>query len=239
MRNVRTMKAIKLISTILILILMMSMCSIRRAPRFIKDAFTFCFTGKSTGIDSLLNIEGYFEQMSLIRRSPTVGGFRANPEIYYLDTIFSRFMFFDNGLFATIPLPRGERDMSSFLKNIAKNSETERARFFYETGWGSWGSYVIRGDTIKVQSVGRARSLNDGWTLRETWFKIIDRNTIIAINAMNPAIDFPQPSNPQAEFPAVFVPIPVKPTPKHSWILRKRWFWCSEQEWRDFMERGK
>ena len=215
-------------------------------PKSIKNSFTYCYEGKYTGIDTLINIDGYYREMSLYKRSPTVGGFLKDTSIYYLDTVYSHFMFYDNGIYVSAIRDAyyddhkkewiKKEDVSTFLKDFAENSEAPGANYFYGN---NWGGYIICGDTIKIQGMHKAGSLNDGWHLREDWCKIIDKNTIIRINAFNfPTTEISQPKN-KTSLPIIFFPIPAKPPPDKSWILKEKWFWCNEEDWMVYMENLK
>jgi len=212
-----------------------------RIPRSIENSFSYCFCGKLTGIDTLINIDGYYKEMRLYKRSPTIGGFLKDTSIYYIDTSYTRFMFYDNGIFVTGIMDSYydekkkelvKKDASLFLKDFAENIEAAGARLFYSF---LWGGYVIIGDTIKTQSISQGRTLNSGWHLREDWYKIIDSNTIQRINAFNlPTSQISQPVNKKSS-PITFVHIPSKPEPYHSWILKERWFWCKEGDYLEYM----
>ena len=130
-----------------------------------------------------------------------------------------------------------KKDVSSFLQDFSENSKSPGANYFYGN---YWGSYVICGDTIKIQEIYKGRSLNDGWHGKEEWYKIIDKNTIQCIRSFNLPITLPYNSQPEKKRnPATFVPIPAKPKPDKSWILKEKWFWCNENDWKTYMERLK
>ena len=209
-------------------------------PKSLKNSFTYCYDGRYTGLDKLINIYGYYCEMSLIKRSPTVGGFLKDASNYYIDTIYNYFMFYENGIFVynirdtyndnTKKLVK--RDVTSYLKDFTENSESLGAKQFY---MNFWGSYIICGDTIKVQKVYKAMSLNDSWALREDWYLIIDRNTLLCINSFNlPTTIQPQPAK-RAQHPITFSPIQAKPQPYNSWILKEKWFWRYENDWMNYM----
>ena len=220
-------------------------------PKSIKKAFTYChYNGKYTGIDTLINIDGYYEEMSINKWPRTkisqnrLGYYIIDTVGYYVDTTHQRFMFYDNGLIA-YGLTDGyyggrehaRKSISSFLKDFSENSEASRASYFYGN---RWGSYIICGDTIKVQRFYKGMSLNDCWLAWESWYKVIDQNTIERINFFSlPKKN--EPSRPQyserigGHLPT-FIPIPVKPTSDKSWILKEKWFWCDEDEWKSFMK---
>jgi len=184
------MNRVKVFLMILVCTLSVSAC-FYRIPTSIKNSFTYCYSNKYTGIDTLVNIDGYYKETRLYKRSPIVGGFLKDTSTYYIDTAYFYFMFYDNGILvynirdAYYDEKKKEfvkKDAVLFLKDFAENSEDPGANYFYHY---FWGGYIISGDTIKTQIIGQGRSLNAGWSLREDWYKIIDRNTIQRINAFN------------------------------------------------------
>jgi len=238
------MKRKRTLLLVIPLAFLMSACYINiPIPASIQNSFTYRYDGSYTGIDTLINIDGYYREMALYKRSPTVGGFLKDTSIYYIDTFYHYFMFYDNGIFvwnirATYydDNMKGlvKKDVSLFLKDFAENSETSGARYFYQY---YWGSYIICRDTIKIQQMAQGQSLNAGWHLREDWYKIIDKNTIQRINAFNlPTTEISQPLN-KTSSPILFFPVSAKPKSDYSWILKERWFWRHESDWRAYMER--
>ena len=208
-------------------------------PKSIENSFTYCYAGKNTGLDTLINIDGYYREMSFNKRSPTVGGFLKDTSIYYIDTSYHYFMFYEDGIFvynirdSYYDVNKKElvkKDVSLFMKDFIENTENS-ARQFYSN---FWGGYIICGDTIRMQSMYKGMSLNSGWHLGEVWYKIIDKNTILCINSFN----LPEMSRPKerTHYPVVFFPIPEKPKSDRSWILREKWFWCNEEDWRVFSD---
>ena len=215
-----------------------------RIPKSIKNSFTYCYDGRYSGIDTLINIDGYYEEMFIEETSQWIAKdfFKVTP-IYYIDTFYHRFMFYDNGMFVYHILDfyydaqkkkRVKKDVSLLLKDIAENSEIHCAKNFYGN---YWGGYIISGDTIKMQKMYKGRSLNSGWHLRENWYKIIDKSTILCINSFNlPTTEISQPVQ-RTRYPVIFIPIPTKPPPDKSWILKEKWFWCNEEEWKAHVEK--
>ena len=243
-------------TTVFLIIIMcaLTMLACNAIPKSIKNSFTYChYNGKYTGIDTLINIDGYYEEMS-INKWPCTKTLQ-NKSGYYIDTVgydintaYLRFMFYDNGLIAYNINDRYyddrkkehiKKDISSFLKDFFENSEAPGANYFYGN---EWGSYIICGDTIKVQGFYRSMSLNDGWGAWESWYKVIDQNTIERINSFSlPEKNEPSEASLPPPFERIgghlptFIPIPVKPPSDKSWILKEKWFWCDEDKWKNFM----
>ena len=175
-------------------------CSFTVPPR-IKREFKYCFTGEKTGLDTLINIKGYYAPDTVIRESN---------KILPKDTLSPAYIFYDNG----------------FVEGNARTSyylEHEKLSFFAKRG-GSYGRYVLHGDTIKLQYVtgpgGQSRDI------AEIWFKIIDRNTIQRIETEKKAslsyVELPS----YAERIFIFRPLEIKIKPEETWIYNKKWFRC-------------
>jgi len=236
-----------IVSIILTCVFLMISCGVYfpRTPKSVKKSFTYCFDGKYTGIDTLLNIDGYYSEMSIEKNSQTIGGFLKDTSIYNVDTTYGHFMFYDNGLFVynlrnIYYDDRGKKwikkdDVSMFLKDFSENTEAPGANYFYGN---DWGSYIICGDTLKMQVIYKGVSLNDSWFLREYWYKIINKSTILCINTFSlPTHQVTQPKSSQN--PLTFVPASSKPPPDKSWILKEKWFWCNEADWKAHKEQLK
>ena len=103
----------------------------------IASKFTFHYTGEDTGIDSVLNTNGFFYDSLHVNYD-------------------SNIMFFKNGLVVQSisdgkRLKKGQdQDIALLLKEIAKNEDLEYLHNFYNV---DWGRYVLCGDTIKIQMI--------------------------------------------------------------------------------------
>jgi len=206
----------------IILIIIVCACftlSCNSIPRNIKNAYTYCHANTYTGIDTLINIEGYYS---------------------------NSMMFYDNGLVIANNSMSLFSDMTTLFSNeIAADFETKDMKLFYNLI--NCGKYVICGDTIKVQMIHKSYSINDSWHGREKWYKIVDKNTIrfldwflITTNQKEKKLwrkNYPIPAEEGAK--STFVPMPTKPPLDHYWILKEKWFWCNEQDWKDYMEKMK
>ncbi|MDL2323158.1 hypothetical protein LJC52_04135 [Bacteroidales bacterium OttesenSCG-928-A17] len=235
-----------------IITFMISMCLLTTyagIPKKIRNAFAFCYNNTYTGLDTLINIDGYFKEISTVKRSPTVGGFLRDTTDYYIQTSYHCFLFYDNGLYVynirDTNDKREEYNVSLYLEEILENDKTEDAKVFYDN---HWGSYIVSGDTIKVQRLHKSRSFNDFWSGSEIWYKIIDKNTIQFINSIALTTDEKEkervrndylPSYLKSTGLSVFAPLVEKPSYENSWILKEKWFWCNESDWEAYMEKIK
>ncbi len=126
-------------------------------PCGIKKDFKYCLTGEKTGLDTLININGYY--------AAAPGISQWNGRVWANDTLSPAYVFYDSGfVFSTTAI-------DDFIEN----------KKIILLGMVEPGGYVLCGDTIKFQFVnapgGQTRDLV------EIWFKIIDKNTIERIDA--------------------------------------------------------
>lgn len=185
-----------------------TLSSCRGIPCDVKKAFTYCYTDRYTGIDTLINIDGYYNR---------------------------RTFFFKNGLVVEGYYP--EHDNMELQK--LKEFSNERFAFTYFIG-----IYKIYGDTLKIQYVRETQSLNDAGSGREKWYKILNKNKMLCINDFNNTI-VKRERELSKSYPSdigdtlQFVPVSVRiPQPDNN-LLRRKWFWCDEQDWKNYMKRIK
>jgi hypothetical protein len=169
-------------------------------PSRAKKGFKYCFTGEKTGLDTLINVKGYYTPApdTVIREGKKVlSNSKLGPD----------YIFYDNG----------------FVEGNARTGyyiEHEELSFFAKRG-GSFGRYILCDDTIKLQYIsgpgGQSREL------AETWFKIIDKNTLqrISFEEIYPSTSF------AARY--TFRPLEIKVNPEDTWIYNKRWFRCKKK----------
>lgn len=198
-------------------------------PKRVRNAFTYCYTGTYTGIDTLININGYYS---------VVDSYNA-----------TSIMFYDNGLAAignvSYNMEQLDKNKPLFYKEVAENPETKEAKHFYNLI--DCGSYVICGDTIKIQMIYGVRSIDDNLIGMERWYKIIDKDTLQFLDAFPVTTNKKDKEDWRRSVPVfsrggkkiTFIPVPVKPQLDYFWILREKWFWCNEQDWKNYMQRIK
>jgi len=209
-----------------ILIIISYVCftlSCNSIPKNVRNAFTYCYTGKYTGIDTLININGYY----------SVGD-------YYNATPI---MFYDNGLVAignvSYNMEQVDKNKPLFYKEIAENPETKKAKYFYNLI--NCGGYVICGDTIKIQMIRGSCSMDDNIRGMERWYKVINKDALLFLGSfvLTTGKKEKEFNENREDLKITFVPVPVKPQPDYFWILKEKWFWCNEQDWKDYMEKIK
>ena len=195
-------------------------CCYNIVSKNIKQNFAYCYDGKDTGIDSLIYIEGYYD-------------FR------YEDcpSCYRRVMFYKDGTYVTGPFYTRGESVQSHFNNIVNRNPKE---LYYFHKYNEWGHYIIRSDTIKLQSVDRPvwGSMDPTWKFYEVWYKIIDRNTIIGIYPSKKPNRYTvhiEEDNYMRRYgiPAKFTPLTVRPD-SNCWLKEKKWFWCNEEDWEEY-----
>jgi len=106
------------------------------------------------------------------------------------------------------------------------------------------GIYRIYGDTLKIQYIRETQSLNDAGSGMEKWYKIIDKNTMLCINDFNNTT-IERERELSKSYPSDigdtlrFVPVSVKIPQPNDNLLKRKWFWCNEQDWENYMKHLK
>jgi hypothetical protein len=179
----------------------------KKVPKYIRDRFTNCYTGKNTHIRNLIEIDGYFELKELYRHNLGVG--KNGP---YSDTSNYNIVFYED---------------YTFLYMFHKTDSTPLQI-------GYWGIYRIEGDTIITQRIQEA-SLLSPWDTWEDRFVVINRHTIQILPAetrplsRKTAADRKDISIYMAKrkfFPAQFKKSAAIPNPDDSWLKKQKWTWC-------------
>jgi hypothetical protein len=126
-----------------------SSCSCHITPQYVKDYFNYCYDGAYTGIDTLINIEGYYEPHLMFYKDGTcINGFMG----IWRKTIQEQF-------------------------EEMVNAPREMKVFHWDNNWGCYVicGDTIKVRTVKRAGCGGMDAI---WWLDEKWFKIIDKNTL-------------------------------------------------------------
>ncbi len=194
----------------------MCVASCSSIPRRIKNAFTYCHVDAYTGLDTLININGF----------------------YTLGTIF-----YDNGLAVDLindDAVNLQRKDSLYLKELVEKRKYKKGKYSYYN-FIDCGGYTICGDTIKVKMIHKGYSINDFWIGRETWYKIIDKNTLLVLGDFLITTNEKDKEYERKAYPfsggstVEFKPVSFKPPLDYYWILKEKWFWCNESDWKTYM----
>lgn len=114
-------------------------------PRRIKRQIN-CFTGSYTGLDTMINIHGFYRKMSINENRGLLGWKDGKLQKVGIDTTFLNFLFFEDGIFIS-GIGSAGISVSEYLNQLAKEGKSFDQRVFYQ------GIYLISGDTIKVQYI--------------------------------------------------------------------------------------
>lgn len=192
-------------------------------PPSVRKLFkNHCYDGQYTGIDTLININGYYESFD-------IGTTYKGSEVIRVDTFYYHFLFYNDGIFATF----FDRDdtLEVFLKKAKDKMEGKDKNF---SNYGFWWRYTIHNDSIQIVSVCPPPGFANTWYAGESWYKILDRNTIITLkNEYEYKSDSPfsKPGDPVVRSkyvvsPSRFYPVEDIP-PATGWIVNKKWFRCN------------
>lgn len=121
-------------------------------PSRIIEKFTYKFDGKLNGIDSLCDVDGYYDV-----------SYKELKQGAYLKVASGQFMLYRDGTFAD------QINMNNLLNY--NNNDSKDIVF-------GWGHYKIFGDTIKAQSISNEL----GSFIYERWLVIINRQQIREIH---------------------------------------------------------
>ena len=181
-----------------------SSCRCLITPQYVKEYFNYCYDGAYTGIDTLINIEGYYSHHH--SDSPRL--------MFYKDGICI------NGFGVGV---WGGKTVQTQFEEVVNNPRELKA--FHRSG--SWGCYIISGDTIKIRTVRRpvCGSTDITWRLEVERYKIIDKNTLERI--------YPPASVGNQWAPTKFYPLTVRPNSDCS-LKKKKWFWCNKEQYKEY-----
>ncbi len=214
-------------------------------PSYLQKNFTYLYKPVKTGLDTLININGYYTEIEIeTHRNPK--GFLGNEWEYTTDTSHMNCLFFDDGIvlynmFAShlTSYP----NLSAFLTNLAK--DTSDSKYLY----GMWGTYVVKGDTIRIQTIHPCFhfNINDSWNGCERHFKIIDKTTLKLIyvkpmymSESDKKIYTEQfySNSIKDENPYKFIPSEAIPS-SDCWLKEQECIWKDKQDYLEFMNKKR
>lgn len=179
--------------------------------------FTNYYTGNYTGLDTLINLQGYYISSS------------CDP-FYYTMT-----MFYNNGL--AVNSTMSDDDVSDFAINLYKGRLNNKY-----TQWLVWGSYVIKDDTIKLQTdIPNSFLYPSGTFIEYSDFKILPDGKIQLVSnyLLGDSWHYDWKMYPDCNKPSVFFPIETKADSTKCPLLKKKWFWNNEVNKKAYMEKIK
>ena len=186
-----------------------------------------CYTGEYTGLDTLINIHGYYTQKIVLDHRGLYKKINGEFKEIGFDTTYYNFIFFDDGIFIG-DIGSHNMTVKEYLTKMAEDTATFDLRAFYQ------GTYQIFGDTIKVQYVSYGNA--NVWFAKEEWYKIIDKNTIVNFYKENVGLAWEdrnkkayQPKWYNNAYPSKFVYVEIIPE-SSSWLKGQKWFYCLEKK---------
>jgi hypothetical protein len=211
---------------IIIIGLMISGCAVKPFTKEIKQKFVNRFERDSTNIQSLIDIDGYYQMVDHRKVSFYSG---ANREV--LDSTCVNMVFFKDGTFVNGPDCDNDRNKSDFINSTDSNC-------FYGYHPSYWGIYRIEGDTIIVQYISQS-SFGTPWVFAEEWFKVLDRKTLKYIYTKLPLEqdDYIDTKDWASEYTVASFKQVVMPPPPICWLKTEKWLWKDEEGWKKYMER--
>lgn len=213
-----------------------------RMPRSLKNNFTQHYTPTNKGLDKLLRIDGYYSEREIINRK-IPKGFFVKEFMNVIDTFYMNYLFFSDGIvlenmFGSDRSSEPDK-LPKFLSKMVLDSSKSMCLY------GTWGTYIISGDTIKTQFIHPSGSLNDSWDGWKVNFKILDNEAIKLIyeyplyysSSSDKKIYTEQfyMDRIKDEKPAIFIKSDV---PKSDcWMKKEKWFWENELQYNDFIKK--
>ena len=95
-----------------------------------------------------------------------------------------------------------------------------------------WGTYSVSSDTIKVRCASKGTWMVP-YDSFERWFLIKDKEHFETLVDKN--ICYPDhPGIPTMNYTAIFVLSSKLPTYEDCWLLKEKWFWKNENDWKRF-----
>lgn len=221
----------KLVFSLIIVFLVVCFTFCYRGYTFKNTAY--CFDNINTELSSKLELKGFYVQKEVTK---TNNGY---PPKTVIDTSERHVVFYNDGIL-----------LYNFVKELFIRKKDRKQWLQYNSGYRGgysplWGRYVLQGDTIKAHfMVGPESAPNRPWGY--IWFKIIDKNTIrkICFKWADPITQkdvITYLENPPEwrifQTDAKFIPYDSLPDPNLSWIKKKKWFWCDEQQYKAWKNR--
>lgn len=185
--------------------------------------FNYCNEGTYTGLDTLVDTKGVY-YVGIARDM-----YNKPLPVHKIDTLYLNVMFWNDGT-AVYNFGGRPDTYQSYFDRIIANGEKDY--FFKVQGWGN---YRIVGDTIKLQVIYIAFNPNQSWNSIEVTYRIIDKNTLEYLpDEKYISKDVLLNLEERGSLLAFFAPLERIPSPncKHK---RKKWFWCTKQDWERYM----
>ena len=207
--------------------------------RSIKKGFD-CYEGKSTNLHSLINIQGYYYYNDVEKYGNKTFE-QQNVIIFFEDGTWC----FTVGDYRWLTGENGKKSINTFFKKVVDEPNSKCAKYFYGIrNW--WGIYTIREDTIIAQETSNTSTFTPVFDSFVKMFKIVDCNTLIELYFSSIGDNFPtmvisekNENSFEKNKKYHFIPTDTLPSSNNLWLKKKKWFWCNEEDWKDYMKKIK
>jgi hypothetical protein len=179
-------------------------------PRYLKESYIGCYDNVPTGIDSLLDLSGYFLMTS------------SDP--FQNETNYQFLIFYNNGM-----VFRSWRWVTQFAGHIVSIQQHLQEAYPDHLGSGDWGLYELKNNIIKVEFVHHPSPPEIYYT-EIARYVILDRHTIQEVT------DFEDSDDVKATYH--FVPVEKLPS-SECWLKSQKWFWCDEEQYKKHKKTSK
>ncbi len=207
---------------VIFLVIVLQSCIIYKVKDNIIESFTYCWDENNPDLDTLLNFDGFYHK-PYIKYKDTINKIVDRGATYY-----PSYIFYKNG-FCTMNPP---------LIWISIEEKNEMPKEGFVNG-SVWGLYSISGDTIKAQYIPKPGGMSSKKI--EIWFKIVNENTIQRLYfKYRDTITYEEVSKYQqnniVDDLMQFVKLDTLPNPYDSWLIKEKWFWCNEEDYKAYMK---
>jgi len=253
-----------LILTIFILVLLG--CRFASVPKAMKKNFTYCYDNSYSNAGSLMrlglyrygikysksDIENIYKGRLYYKKGKMVedkSWMELDSQIVYHYNIFYENGLYVSGYWGTLSYKGGIciPDSNELSKNIIgffKDAIIKREKHSFYNDL-SWGKYIVHGDTLKIQNTNHPSFMAPTWMPEEKWY-LIKSGNILNPFGFKYIKDSPERNvsdkiilYDKKILPAIFFPTKELPSPKYSWLLKQKWFWCDEQQYKEWNKSNK
>ena len=186
-------------------------CYLTRPLKETINNFSYCYTDKTTGLDSIISTNGYYSMSLMFRENNTLKHNRMVNCLFYEDGFFIyRFdtLYKDGAIGA--------------YGNYIVCNDTIKAQYIYNPLSVSNGIHEV---WFKITAKNKIK-----WLYAKAWSRITDNDIKEFRNKKCPNIYIDT---------AQFIPLKELPNTDKFWIKRQRFFWCDEEKYKEFKAKIK
>lgn len=207
-------------------------------PKPVLNEFSLCYDNNDAEAFNFLRFDGYYKEQMIIRNYDVTGN-----TLLSIDTSYRNVVFFKNGIvqmdFWDSNLERRKKGQTDIQRYVYELAIDLKARQVYLES-NEWGIFRIVNDTIQIQYFNHPARLTP-WYAIEVMFKIKDSNTLERVMSRKMGITDDERERQRSRKDisvvrnlATFIPLNNLP-PSDCWLKRQKWFWCNEDDWREYM----